>query len=142
MKNKGTCETCGKAFEYALLHNGFNDSAYAYCDQCGKLTILDGWKVPKGIDLKIHQMITADIEPYLSRCSCGGRFMVGATPRCPHCKKALSAETATKWIEANAPGTAKGWRWQRSWSGLYAISIDGSYVKDNWKMTTQPFHAT
>ena len=133
MSDKGKCEHCGGAFQYDLLHNGFNDSAYAYCDGCGMLTILDGWKVPAGINLKIHEMIAPEIEPLLAPCTCGGQFKRDASPRCPHCRKPLSSDKATEWIEANAPGSKKGWRWQRSWTGLYAISIEKSFVKDNWK---------
>jgi hypothetical protein len=133
MSDIGHCDHCGKSFGYDLLHNGFNDSAYAYCEQCGMLSILDGWKIPERINLKIHQMITPDIEPFLDQCSCGGKFTAGASPRCPHCTAPLSAEKATAWIEANAPGTKKGWRWQRNWIGIYAISIEKHSVNDNWK---------
>jgi len=42
--------------------------------------------------------------------------------------EALSAVTATSYIESNAPGTKKGWRWQRNWSGLYGIVIEGRRV--------------
>jgi hypothetical protein len=47
----------------------------------------------------------------------------------------LSPEAATGWIEANAAGTAKGWNWQRTWSGTYSIVIEGRMVKDNWRET-------
>ena len=133
MSDTGKCESCGKSFDYDLLHNGFNDSAYSYCDECGMLAILDGWKIPEGVNLKIHQKITSDIEPLLSLCQCGGKFKADAVPRCPHCKSLLSPTKASDWIEANAPGTKKGWKWQKSWDGLNAISIEKHFVKDNWK---------
>jgi acetolactate synthase-1/2/3 large subunit len=28
----GTCDSCTGSFQYSLTHNGFNDSAYAYCE--------------------------------------------------------------------------------------------------------------
>jgi hypothetical protein len=36
------------------------------------------------------------------------------------------------YIEANAPGAAKGWKWQGSWSGLYCLIVDGCEV-NNWQ---------
>lgn len=135
MSDLGKCDQCSKPFQYDLLHNGFNDSAYAYCDRCGMLCILDGWKIPKGVNLTIHQKITPEIEPLLTPCQCGGKFTATASPRCPHCMTAISAENATEWIESNAPGTKKGWRWQRNWAGIYAISIEKLFVEDNWKPT-------
>lgn len=127
----GTCESCEGSFTYMLIHNGFNDSSYAYCDSCGITSILDAWKMPKGI--KFHVAIDQENEDLLFPCKCGGSFKSGASPRCPHCQKKLSATLAAKWIEDNAPGTEGGWRWQRSWEGLYAIVIDKRFVKDNWK---------
>ncbi len=134
MSDIGRCEHCDRSFRYDLLHNGFNDSAYAYCEQCGMLTILDGWKIPAGINLTIHQIITPEIEPLLAACPCGGRFKAGASPRCPHCVSAISAIMATDWIEANAPGPKKGWRWQKSWTGIYAIYIEKHFLENNWKV--------
>ena len=40
---------------------------------------------------------------------------------------------ATEWIEANAPGTKKGWRWQKNWTGLYCILVEERVTQDNWK---------
>lgn len=40
---------------------------------------------------------------------------------------------AATWIEADAPGAKRGWRWQRSWRGLYCIIIEDRVVFDNWK---------
>ncbi|MBU1356794.1 MAG: hypothetical protein KJ620_09530 [Candidatus Edwardsbacteria bacterium] len=133
MNDIGACDCCGNSFVYDLIHNGFNDSAYAYCDQCGMLAILNTWEVPEGIELKIHKIISPDIELLLAPCQCGGKFKADASPRCPHCKTLLSADKSAEWIEKNAPGTIKGWRWQRCWDGMYAISIEQRLVKDNWK---------
>lgn len=32
-----------------------------------------------------------------------------------------------------APGTAKGWRWQRNWSDLYSIVVEGCVARNPWK---------
>jgi hypothetical protein len=129
----GMCEHCGGNFPYALLHNGFNESAYAYCGSCGMTTVLDACKVPEGIQIQFHAVIKLEDEGLLLPCECGGAFKSGAYPRCPLCRQLLSAELAKHWIEANAPGTGKGWRWQCAWTGLYAIVIDNKLVRDNWK---------
>ena len=131
----GHCGECGRSFRYDLIHNGFNDSAYAYCDRCGKTSILSGWHegVPEGAGLKLHQVIGQGVERFLCLCECGGSFRRGAAPRCPHCRAELSAAGATEFLEKNAPGTKQGWRWQQSWEGLYCIIIEGRSISDNWK---------
>lgn len=129
----GDCEHCKKQFAYYLIHNGFNESAYAYCNTCGVTALLDGWKVPKGIHMVPHQSITPEIEPHLASCQCGGNFRAGASPRCPHCQQPLSALHAADYIEREAAGTKKGWRWQREWTSLYCIIIEDRVVHDIWK---------
>src|SRR5690348_4681091 len=105
-QSEGRCDRCQRTFGYWIIHNGFGDSAYAYCDRCGMVTLLSGWckKIPKGAKLQIHRNIAPEVEPFLQTCSCGGHFRSGVSPRCPHCLAEISAESATKWIEANAPG--------------------------------------
>ena len=73
------------------------------------------------------------MEQYLQPCECGGRFKRGSAPRCPHCNEPLSPELATSYIESNAPGTKKGWRWQRNWSGLYCIVIEDKRVDNKFR---------
>ena len=129
----GACETCGVHFRYDLFHNGFGDSAYGYCESCGRTVVLSGWsETARQIALRVHQPFEATIVPLLKPCLCGGRFLPSASPRCPSCSHELSAERATDYIEANAPGTARGWRWQRSWNGIYCIAIEGRVVSDWW----------
>jgi hypothetical protein len=130
----GTCESCSQTFSYRLIHNGFNDSAFAYCDRCGCSASLSGWykAIPPAAHFRAHGPVTPDTEVLLQGCRCGGRFCATASPRCPHCNHELSAESATSYIEANAQGTAKGWKWQRSWQGLYSIVVDGRAVSDVW----------
>jgi hypothetical protein len=127
------CEHCKKQFGYFLVHNGFNESAYAYCDTCGITALLHGWKVPKSVHMVPHQNITPEVEPHLAPCQCGGSFRAVASPRCPHCLQPLSAVRATDYIEAQAEGAKKGWRWQRTWTGLYGIIIEDRVVHDIWR---------
>jgi hypothetical protein len=131
----GTCGSCGQSFGYWLAHCGFGDSVYAYCDSCGKTAILSMWdkRLPNLPNCPGQQEICADFEPYLLPCECGGAFRAGALPRCPHCNAGLSADAATTYIEENAPGTKKGWRWQRNWSGVYCIVIEKNRVDNNFK---------
>lgn len=90
-------------------------------------------RMPKLPNCPGHQEMCATMEPYLKPCDCGGRFKRGSLPRCPHCKTALSAELATGFIEQNAPGTKKGWRWQRNWSDIYCIVIENNSIHDNFR---------
>lgn len=130
----GTCDTCAHTFHYRLIHNGFNDSAYAYCDSCGCEASLNGYgkDVPHEAHLKLHGPVNPEAESLLQPCPCGGAFRGSASPRCPHCKAALSAEAARSYIQANAPGTAGGWKWQGSWQGLYSLVVEERQVRDNW----------
>ena len=133
--NVGRCANCAATFKYSLIHNGFNESAYAYCDDCGTTAVLSGWSpnIPPEAGLRVHGRITAGVEPFLASCPCGGRFRASAVPRCPACREPLDPVACTAFIEADAPGTAKGWRWQRSWDGLYSIVINGRQVSDPWR---------
>jgi hypothetical protein len=131
----GICETCHKHFEYSIYHCGFGDCAYAYCDRCGRCSLLSVWfqGIPPGTSLKVHGPIEKRIEPKLLPCPCGGAFRAEAPPRCSNGSHALDAALASGYIEQNAPGTLKGWRWQRNWSGVYCIDVEGRAVRDNWR---------
>ena len=129
----GTCETCGGTFPYYLIHNGFNESVYAYCSQCGVTAILDVWRGPAALVADRHGPVAPERVQLLQACTCGGHFDGSAAPRCPHCRSELSPVEATKWIEANAPGARHGWSWQRSWRGLDAIVISDRVVWNNWR---------
>ena len=123
-----------------IIHNGFNDSAYGYCESCGTVAFVGSYgdvKKPAAAPLKMHQAILPETEPWLEACACGGRFRANAAPRCPTCNDELSAEAATEWIEENASGTKKGWRWQRSWAGMYCIVIEDRMVENVWRSPPQ-----
>jgi hypothetical protein len=143
----GVCQHCKLRFGYYLIHNGFNESAYAYCEACGTTALLDRWKVPTGIEVALYHAITPGIESHLAKCPCGGAFRAGASPRCPHCREPLSATQASEYIERQ-PAVFKAlwrwkpmwvrkhrskWQWERTWTGLYCIIIDNRVVRDVWK---------
>jgi hypothetical protein len=130
----GSCGSCHSKFRYFLINNSSNDSAYGYCEHCGTTVLLSGGhpQLPPHANLELHKPIPAAIEALLEPCSCGGRFRGDACPRCPTCNAELSAEAARTWIEADARGTAKGWRWQGAWQGVYCIVIENRLVTDNW----------
>ncbi len=141
----GVCDSCHDSFHYYLVHNGFNDSLYLYCDLCGTTAILSLWspQFPRLQNRFTHGIAPPEIEDLLRTCSCGGRFRTAAEPRCPKCHQVLSPKHATCWIEENAPGAKKGWRWQQSWKGLYCIVIERQLVFDNflsgpWHHHTRP----
>jgi hypothetical protein len=140
----GICGSCDRSFGYALIHTGFNDSAYGYCDRCGTTALFSASSdaAPSGIDVGFHGPIRAGAERFVLPCACGGQFRGTAVPRCPHCVGELSANASAEYIERNAPGTAGGWRWQRSWQGLYAIVIDDRLVENPWRPATAGQQAT
>lgn len=131
----GSCEHCRQQFGYWLEHCGFGDCVYAYCNSCGKTAIFSLWdkRMPKLANCPGQQEMCSEMEPYVNACECGGCFRRGSVPRCPFCANPLSPELATSYIEANAPGTKKGWRWQRNWSGVYCIIIKGKKIDNNFR---------
>jgi hypothetical protein len=138
--NEGSCSNCHQAFDYTLVGCGFGDCVYAYCDTCGRTAILSLWdkRMPRLEDCPVQQEMCSAMEPYVQACVCGGHFRRGSSPRCRHCNVPLSADAAAVYIEANAPGTKKGWRWQRSWSGVYCIVVDNRVVHDNFEPVDIP----
>ena len=135
-RGRGQCSACRATFAYQLIHNGFNDTAYAYCESCGSTALLSCWfpKIPPDSGLKVHGPISEEVEPLLLSCDCGGRFRADAVPRCLKCRAVLSATEARSYIEADhQEGVREGWRWQGSWQGTYCIIVGGRVVNDNWR---------
>lgn len=131
---KGSCDHCGAIFGYYLIHNGFNDSTHVYCDTCGCTAILNLLTMEERLG-RMPQLVVPipnELEQHLASCRCGGRFRAAGVPRCPACRELLSPQSAAIWLEENAPGARQGWRWQRSWNGLYAIVIGENEVFDPW----------
>ena len=133
-QNQGVCDKCSREFRYYLVHNGFNDSGYAYCDSCCYVAIIGIWTAPRGAPSINQGAISPEVEAQLLPCPSRGHFRGTAHPRCPHCNEPFDAVRAAEWIERNAPGTAKGWQWQRSWDGLYCIVVEERKVDDPWKL--------
>ncbi|MFH0732288.1 MAG: hypothetical protein V2A72_05140 [Candidatus Omnitrophota bacterium] len=136
----GYCDNCSKKFKFRLIHNGFNESSYAYCDKCGKTTFFyeHYLKIPNKckwffMRKERYEKINEKLEKFIKRCSCGGKFKKSAKPRCPNCKSILSARKAANYIEKNAAGLKKGWQWYKSWNGGYAIVIEDNEISNNWK---------
>jgi len=96
--------------------------------------LLNAYSKRRPADVKwTHAEIAPEMEEHLRSCECGGRFVKGNSPRCPHCKQVLSADKATGYIEEQSPGTVGGWRWQGNWHELYCIIINDRRVEDNFK---------
>lgn len=140
--HKGDCEHCCRIYHYTLLHAGFGDYSYAYCDRCGTLATFDYsssfiLSVPA---LKTqHQAIEASWHPFIKECSCGGDFRSGASPRCVFCAEPLSAEHAAAHIERNSVGAGRGWRWQKNWSDVYCMALEDPRNPGTLRQVVDPF---
>jgi ribosomal protein S27AE len=134
-EHPGKCDSCGQAFRWYLIHNGFNSSCHAYCSRCGATAILS-LHSPRLANLNAFPGgITPTLESLLRPCKCEGSFLATAIPRCPSCLNELSAIEASKYIEPPMPGTPQGWRWQGLWTGdraLYAIIINDRLLEDSF----------
>jgi hypothetical protein len=131
----GECDKCSSNFSCVLIHNGFNDTAYGYCDKCGTTAFVSAWRsdIPPSANFKAHGPISPETEALAAPCKCGGRFRCNSAPCCPSCGEKLSADAAAAWLEQQAPGAKMGWRWQRSWSGLYALVVSGKATQLEWE---------
>jgi hypothetical protein len=129
---KGLCRACGTHFRFDLIHNGFNDSSFAYCGMCGRTALCSHWKWPPSVPLAGYGPLQPEHTTHLRRCACGGYFHTHAMPRCPSCRSAFDPVEAASWIEAAAGSTGRGWRWQRTWQGLYAVSVGEPALTDPW----------
>ncbi len=99
------------------------------CNLCGEVFTAPE---PEGIGPEKYDETTAAMIALLKPAR--RRLLVPLPIRkCPHCLQTLSATKATDYIEKNAPGTAKGWRWDQSWSGVYySIVLNDNIVEDWW----------
>jgi hypothetical protein len=140
--HKGDCEHCFRSFHYTLLHAGFGDYSYAYCDSCGLLATFNHSNsylvnMPR---LSIpHQVIDRAWESFLSPCNCGGQFRAGASPRCVHCRAPLSAQHAASYIERNTKGAGRGWRWQGNWTETYCLAMEDTRSPGSLRQVNDPF---
>ena len=129
---KGVCEHCQFAYTFYLIHNGFNESAYAYSESDPYVAILSRWTVPEGIPVPNHGKITVTHEKFLKESPAGGHFTSEAVPRCPNCGKSIDAEAARQYIEGVPDRGPRGWQWQGNWKGIYCIVFEDYLINDNW----------
>jgi hypothetical protein len=130
------CEECHKRFEYALIHNGPANTSYAYCNQCGRVALLDLAESRFPVDLlkkSAYKAVAPGMESHLAPCECGGSFTASSGPRCPHCNLPLSPAKASDYIERQAPSKSPDWRWQGNWTGNYCMIVEGRQVRNNFK---------
>jgi hypothetical protein len=98
MKINYECPNCHQKInsEYPdIIHSGFNDSGFLYCDKTGDLLTWSSFD-KKYIELigqtqpwQLSTKQKAIIESSLKACDCGGRFLFSATPRCPNCNSPI-----------------------------------------------------
>jgi phage FluMu protein Com len=142
---KGDCEHCNRSFHYTLLHAGFGDYSYAYCDSCGALATFsysNSFLINMPPISAPHQVIDRAWEPYLSLCPCGGHFRAAAAPRCLFCNSVLSAQQAATYIERNTKGAPRGWRWQGNWTDVYCMAIEDPRVPGTLRQINDAFLET
>jgi hypothetical protein len=140
--HKGDCEHCCRVYHYTLLHAGFGDYSYAYCDCCGMLatfTYSSSFFLSLPRLAAQHQVIDAAWESHIQSCACGGHFRSNASPRCVYCKQPLSAEHAAPHIERNSVGAGRGWRWQNNWSEVYCLAVEDPERPGSLRQVTDPF---
>ncbi len=140
--HRGDCEHCCRVYRYTLLHAGFGDYSYAYCDSCGTLAT---FSYSSGFLLNLphlqaqHQAIDPSWEPFIAECACGGHFRSNASPHCVYCNGTLSAEHAAPHIERNSVGAGRGWRWQRNWSDVYCMALEDPHNPGTLRQVIDPF---
>jgi hypothetical protein len=123
-----------------VIHNGFNDSCYAYCDRCGRAALIDlipflyGGAEPKPVDGSGSHaaVIGSHFERAMRPCPCGGHFRRGAAPRCPTCSAEVSPEqfgdTLKRglWSYSPQPARSGAREFVRDslWQGIYCILFE------------------
>ena len=92
--DQGACDSCGQKFGYYLIHSGFNDSQYAYCDRCGMTSVLNLYdkRLPNPLPCPPHGPICEAMEPLLSLCSCGWKLPSRRNPAMPSLSRAAFAD--------------------------------------------------
>lgn len=131
----GWCDKCRIEFNFSAIHNGFNETTYAYCDTCGKTCFLEEYfkEIPEKCKwffdtAQRYEKISERLEPYLEKCSCGGNFRRNAVPRCPQCRQKLDPLEVNKHVKSD-----EKYKWQNDWTGIYAMIIKDNKVYNNWK---------
>ena len=139
-KGESTCASCREMFSFELIHNGLNDTCYAYCGTCGTCALFDyPYQKP---ECQPHWQnalpASSELLAFAKRCDCGGIFDANAIPRCPHCFAALSATELTPAIETASFGTSVDWGCQGSWDGPYSFVTNGRLTENPWRKARRP----
>lgn len=139
-KYPGQCDNCGHRFEWYPIHNGFNNSFYAYCSSCGTTAILDFWGTPLTHHPAVAKLVAGEIpneiEGLLQHCACGSHFRAGSKPRCPHCAHELLPRVGPSDADS-LPLQRKMAGWPLSWTPaqVYCVVINDKVV---WNPFQQP----
>lgn len=79
-----------------IIHSGFNDSGFMYCDNCPNILT---WSIydrnyEKLVNGKVPWLLNDSeknlIEESVIKCESGGNFRFSAKPRCPNCNNIIS----------------------------------------------------
>ena len=93
-----TCKFCKQLIkvEYPkIIHSGFDDTGFMYCDKCGDILTWDAYdpNYEAIVGDKLPWMLNDDekirVEKAVISCDCGGNFKFEAKPRCPKCNNEI-----------------------------------------------------
>lgn len=134
MPDIGSCENCNQRFSYALIHNGFNDSAYAYCDTCGCVaSSLLGREPPTASRFASTARLPRTSSGTLIDVAAGVSFEL------KHRRDARIADTHSRLmsppdiLRRMRQGPRKDGAGNVNWQGLYCIIVEGRSIKAPWK---------
>lgn len=139
-QHAGECDACGQMFRWYTIHNGFNNSFYAYCSGCGTTAILDFYGTPLTQHPAVAKLIAGEIpkqvEDLLKPCTCGSRFLPGARPRCPNCAHELLPRAgANDYASAGSQRKARGWPLTWNPAQIYCVIINDRVVYNPFNHT-------
>jgi putative hemolysin len=135
----GQCDSCGVAFDWYPIHNGFDNSFYAYCSGCGTTAILDFYGTPLTQHPAVAKLPTGEIpqeiEYLLQSCSCGSRFQAGAKPRCPRCAHELLPRAGANGGSSSVAPQRRNAGWPLTWNPaqIYCIFINDKVVNNPFR---------
>ena len=129
-----TCSACGQDFKVRVVHSGFSNDEFLYCDRSHHVAVLEIYSRTSSLLLRLADECgrglwdwresaeyRARIEGALRSCPCGGRFTFSAGPRCPRCRVPLALDEVRAQVELF--GNA-GWR------GAYYLILDDGSVEE------------
>jgi hypothetical protein len=79
------CPNCGREYGYYWF-SGMGDIApHFYCDRCSNVYFREAHRRLL-YEREASRQLVDEIASSLPDCPCGGRFLPGAGPKCPHCR--------------------------------------------------------